>query len=168
MANPVKQLFKLAGKVFDDIEQSGKDLLVDIFPDTTTNLLGDYERVYALKSTGTTAERRARIITAIRAQGGLSKSYFEGLGNTLGDGVFTVAITEGNDSGFIVHKWSQNTSPKGSGTLLGGALYEAVDDNPYRPTVTVTGTITEAQKTELEKLFDRLKPAWTVFVYVYP
>ena len=102
----------------------------------------------------------------MRARGGLTKAYFEGLGNDLGDGEYTVSIAEGTGSiGFMIHTYSNNTSPRGPGTIIPGVLEDApFDASPYKITVTVTGA---ASAPDLEKLYDRLKPEWTQFDYVY-
>ena len=165
--NKLRENFEVIGKHLDECEDSASLLLEELFPDETNLLLEDYERNYNLSNAGDVATRRNRIITAMRARGKLNKAYFEGLGNKLGDGSYTVSIAEGTDNiGFIIHTYSKNTSPKGPATVLPGILEDPpFDDNPYNITVTVTGVA--GPETDLEKLYDRLKPAWTKFNYVY-
>ena len=156
----------IIGKYLDEAEDSADDLLIELFPDTTTLLMENFEKTFNLSSEGTTAERRNRIVSAHRQTGGLSKAYFEDIGNTLGTGKYTVSIAEGTDSiPFIVHTRSRFTSPRGPGTTLPGKLYDApFSDGPYHITVTVTGSASEP---DLEKLYERLHPPWTIWSYTY-
>ncbi len=159
--NVLDENLYIFGKHLDAAEDSGKLFLEEIFPDETDLFVADYERVYNLSSAGkTVTERRNQIIAAMRARGGLDKDYFETVGNALGDGEYTVSIAEGTDSiPFVVH------SIASLATALPGTLYDApFTDTPYNITVTVTGV---ASADTLEALFNRLKPAWTSFDYVY-
>lgn len=166
--NKLDENLFVIGRHLDLCENSAITLLREIFPDDTTEtyILEQYERVYNLKSSGTTAERRNRIISAMRARGYLTKQYFEDIGNALGSGDYTVSISEGSDAiGFIIHTYSPNTSPQGPATLLPGELYNGpFIDSPYKITVTVTGA---ASADELEAMYERLKPAWTDWTYTY-
>jgi len=154
--------FEVQGKHLDDCEDSGYELLDELFPSTATLLLSLYETAYNLKQqTGdTTTIRRNRILAAMRARGGLTKEYFEDLGNSLGDGDYTVSISQGSgDIGFLIH----TSSPPA--TKLPAMLRDGpFDVSPYMITVTVTGT---AAAPDLEKLYERLKPAWTKWEYTY-
>ena len=175
---PVKQLIDIAGDYMrenlqvvgthlDACEDMGMYLQVDIFPDTTTTLLESYERIYDLIDTGSTTDRRERIVTAHRWRGGLSKAYFEALGDAMGGSVYSVSIAEGTDSlPFIIHTYSPTSSPRGPATLLPGVLRDApFTDGPYHITVTVTGSA--GPETDLEEMYDRIKPPWTSWSYVY-
>jgi len=162
--------FEVSGHYLDLCEDSGAYLLDELFPDTTQSdtILSWFETTYNLTvELGDSIEtRQNRIIAAMRARGGLSKQYFEDLGNKLGDGDYTVSIAEGSGTiGFIVATYSKNTIPTGAATVLPGAIYSApFGQSCYLITVTVTGT---AAAPDLERLYARLKPAWTKFVYVY-
>ena len=167
----LKQIFpirNLAGSLDDDLTIEGRYLdqvygpptsigqaqllMNEFFADTTTQCIADYERNYNLPSTGSVAVRQARIIAAKRARGSMGISYFIGLATALG---YTAAITEGA-SLFIV----ATTSPPA--TKLPAQLF-----NPYAVwtwTVTITG-VTSAP--DLETLFNKLRPAWTLVQYVY-
>lgn len=165
--NVLDENLYIFGKHLDAAEDSANLLLEEAFADETDTLLEDFERVFNLsRANKTVTERRNSILSAMRARGNLDKNYFEDLGNTLGDGEYTVSIAEGSDNiGFIVHTYSENTTPRGPGTVLPGRLEDApFADNPYNITVTVTGV---ASADELEALFNRLKPAWTQFNYTY-
>jgi uncharacterized protein YmfQ (DUF2313 family) len=141
--------------------------LDELFPDTTVDLIASFERVFNLSASGTIPERQQRILAAYRALGGLSIAYLEDLGDVLGNGVYTVVLTEGSDNvPFTIHEYSPLTHPAGPATLLPGPVYDPPFDNTcYTITVTVTGSA--GPENELEKLYSRLKPTWTEFVYVY-
>ncbi len=159
--NVLDENLYIFGKHMDIMEENGELFNEEIFPDETDTLLEEYESVYNLSRAGlTTDERRNQIISAMRARGGLSKDYFETVGNAMGSGEYTVSIAEGSDAiGFMVH----TSSPPA--TQLPGQLYDSpFVDNPYNITVTVTGV---AAAPNLEALFNRLKPEWTAFNYTY-
>lgn len=164
--NKLDENLFVMGKHLDLCEDSAIKLLNDIFVDTTETLLSYYETTYNLDSSGTDDERKNRIISAMRARGRLYETYFEAIGNKLGEGNYTVAIAEGTGSiGFMIHTYSPNTTPLGPATLLPGILEDApFDASPYKITVTVTGV---ADAPELEALYARLKPAWTKWSYTY-
>lgn len=161
LMNVLDENLFIFGKHLDQAEDDGDLFLEEIFPDTTDTLLDNYEKVFNLSPVGlTTPQRRSQIISAMRARGGLSKAYFEGIGDALGNGSFTVVVTEGSDNiPFVVH------SNSSLATLLPGRVYDGpFTDSPYNLTATVTGV---ALSNELEALFNRLKPAWTTIDYVY-
>ena len=147
----LRQNFYVMGKNLDDVEENADLLLKELFPDTTEHLLEDFERVYRTQDTGTLAERRSKVIAGHRARGGLSKVYFETLGDEFGGGNYTVVLTEGAGLlGFIVHEFSPNTSPAGPATLLPGQLSDSFGSSFYEITVTVTGV--SGPEPELEDL----------------
>ena len=163
----LRENFYVAGKHLDACEDSGLALTSDIFPDITDNFLTDYERVYQLSGDDSTQVRRNRIVAAHQARGGLSKAYYEEIGNTLGDGTYTVTLTDGTGNApFIVHTYSSLTSPQGPATLLPGAIYsEGATTTPWHILVDVSGSSGPEQ--DLENLINRLKPAHcdTTFSY---
>lgn len=157
----LRQNFYVAGKNLDDTEDNATLLLEDMFPDVTQHFMGDYERVYRLQATGRTdTERRSRIVASHRNRGGLSKAYFEALGNKWGEGQYTVVLTEGSGiPGFIVH----STTPPA--TILPGQVSTTHNQSVYLITVTVTGV--SGPEEDLENMFNRLKGAHTRFTYIY-
>lgn len=163
----LRENLNVIGKHLDECEDNGTLLMHDFFLDQCEYLLEDYERVFSLPGTGTDTQRQNKITTGLRARGGLSKQYFEDLGNKQGEGDYTVIITEGTGaSGFIVHQYSPLTSPMGPATILPGAVYAGpFDASYYVITVTITG-IAGPDK-ELESMYERLKPAHTKWQYVY-
>ena len=166
MASKLQEHFSVVGRSFDRVEESANILLREIFPDTSTSLIEGWERVFNLINTGTLDDRRNRIISAMRQRGGVTKKYFEDIGNAQGGSVYNVVLTEGTDAHpFIVAPYSSNTSPQGPATLIPGQVTQGpYTDTPFVVTVIVTGV---ASAPDLEVLFNRLKPAWIQFVFVY-
>lgn len=78
-----------------------------------------------------------------------------------------MVITEGTGGlPFMVHTYSSLTTPTGPATLLPGAIRQPpVEDTCYTLTATVTGG--DYPESDLEDMFNKLRPAWTNFLYVY-
>jgi len=170
MADVTRQNFAVIGKNLDICEDLAKTLLSELFPETSIYLLEYFERLFDLKSDGDLEARRNKVIAAHRQRGGLNKLYFENIGNVMGDRAidpYTVSIAEGVDPNpFIIHTYSPISSPTGPATLLPGLLYDPpFADSCYNITVTVTGV--SGPENELEDLYNKIKPAWTVWSYVY-
>jgi uncharacterized protein YmfQ (DUF2313 family) len=165
----MRENLSVTGTHLDAIEDYATYLLSQLFPDTVSedDILLSFERVYHLSSDGNNAKRKNRIISAHRQRGGLSKAYFESIGNKLGDGEYTVSIAEGTHGlPFIIHTYSPTSSPAGPATLLPGQLYDApFTDTCYYITVTVNGSA--GPETDLEAMYDRLKSPWTIWSYNY-
>lgn len=70
----------------DTAQSSSEQLLIEMFPDQTSALLADWERVLNITPgpDDPVQLRRDRIVRMLRAKGGLSRSYFIGLAQTLG------------------------------------------------------------------------------------
>lgn len=79
------------------VDEHGGDLLVEMIPDTTLEMLADWERVAGLPDdcvtdeTRTIETRRAALLTKLRSLGGQSRQYFIDLAAVFG---FTITITE--------------------------------------------------------------------------
>ena len=166
MSNNLEDNFAIIGKHLDIAELASIELLEDLYPDVTNEFMEDYERVYKLINTGTQIQRHDRIVSAMRQRGGLSKAYFESIGNKLGGGIYTVSISQGTgNTGFIIAPRSVSSSPAGPATLIPGLITTVTTgDNQYYITVTITGSSSEPN---LEKLYERLKPAWTIWDFIY-
>jgi uncharacterized protein YmfQ (DUF2313 family) len=87
-----------------------ENLLDEINPRTTYELLSDWERVLGLPDPcvpagQTTAERRSAVAAKIAATGGQSRAYFIALAAALG---YTITITEQVDG--LPHKWRVNAA----------------------------------------------------------
>jgi len=168
MADVTRSNFYVLGKNLDKCEELAATLLNELWPSTSLYLLEYFERMFAVTSDGTLEERRKRIIAAHRQRGGLSKKYFQDLGNVMGQREvepYTVTLTEGAGYRFIVHSRSLTTNPMGPATLLPGKVCAASTSTRFEIVVLITGTTTPV--TELENTFDRLKPAYTTFTYSY-
>ena len=163
----LRENFYVAGKHLDACEDSALDLSVDLFPDDTTSFLEDYERVYELSEIGSDEVRQNRIVTAHRARGGLTAEYFKGLGDTLGDGTYTVELSDGTGNiPFIVAEFSPISSPQGPATVLPGIVYGAAGSTtPWLIRVDVSGS--SGPELDLESTFNRLKAAHTDMTYIY-
>lgn len=98
----LKAIFDVVGDIFDDIKIQFDTILsqVDAFQLTDDGLLTEYEALYQCKSTGTSEQRISRVIAAIRAKGGLNRSYFytiaDALGYSIGSGSKYIIISEGD------------------------------------------------------------------------
>jgi uncharacterized protein YmfQ (DUF2313 family) len=138
----------LEGKHLDNAYFQARTLLQEMFGDTAELLLSSWERVYGEISTGSTSERRARIVAAMRARGGQSRRYFTALAAALG---YTITITEGSAFLFIIGT-----------TTLPNPLFDP--DIYWHWQVNVTGAASGA---DLEALFQDLKPAYTDVSFVY-
>lgn len=170
MSNVYNDVLKVRGKAFDNAEFDSSLLLGEMFAETVTSLVGAFEKAYGIPNNNDTiAKRRARILAYQRARGKtLSKAYFENIGNTLGDGVYTVEWTAGGGNPlFIVHTYSPTTSPAGPATLLPAPLYTSTGstDSIFLITVRVTGSA--GPEEDLETLYARIKPAWCKLQYEY-
>ena len=90
---------------FVRVHNSGSDLIDEMDPQTTTQLLDEWETVLGLPeppgyAPTLAADRRAAIVGKLAAYGGQSAAYFEFLGEQQGDS--SVTVTEPLD---IVHAW---------------------------------------------------------------
>lgn len=166
MGNVLEGNLEVVGKAYDDVDDRLTDFLYnEMWPDTTTKLLENFEEAYGLSSDGSDAIRRSRIIAAIRNTGGLTKVYIEELANKVAPPPALVDITEGTlDLGFIVGNVVQ---PLGSATPLPATLGEP-DQIGAKWTITVTVTNAPyAPIKEIELLVNKLKPAWVKAFYSY-
>jgi uncharacterized protein YmfQ (DUF2313 family) len=159
--NKFEENLYVIGKNLDLAYYYGKVLLSEIFPHTSSYILDKYEQEYGLKSEGGTTQRRQRVLSAIRKKGGLSKAYLESVGNTLGEGRYTISIAPGSgEPPFVVHT---NSPP---GTKIPAAIRSVpVSDSIFFLDITVTGG--NNPETELESMMEEIKPAWTVLHFVY-
>lgn len=92
----MRDLTRALAEEFARIDQRGDDLIREVLPDTTVELLPDWERAAGLPDTcvatgQTIQERRAALIARLADTGGQSRAFFIALAAKLG---FTVTITE--------------------------------------------------------------------------
>jgi uncharacterized protein YmfQ (DUF2313 family) len=123
------------------------DLIEEADPRTAGELLPEWELDFGLAGEGTDAERRAAIVAAMNAQGGVSVAYFLGLAAAAG-----VTITISTYLPFQVGR-----------STVGEALYNGT----WRFTWLVSGpAATPAElQAELEALFVKLKPSHTAVTF---
>ena len=171
MGNSVRDNAYVLGRAFDRVEDDIILLLnQEIFPDTAVGLLEIWEEAYNTKRGDGRSldQRRNRVLAAIRATGGMSEEYFLGLGNTLGEGRYTITITQPAGlagSLFIIHQYSPTTDPPGPATPLPGLLYEDSTSLAFNWVVNVNGVAGPEQ--DLEDMFNRLKPVWSKLTFIY-
>jgi uncharacterized protein YmfQ (DUF2313 family) len=152
------------GASLDAAQASAEVLLAEMFPDQTSDLLTDWERVVGNVPgpNDPLQDRRDRVVMKLRQLGGLSVGYFLGLAQTLG---YTVSIVEPVP---LMAGWGAAGdtlyAPEIDGQwgveIMGKAIYH------FRAGQSSSGeSLTWWQPdTVLEDLFRELKPAHT-FVY---
>lgn len=141
--------FDIEGSYLDVLLSSADDLLAEVFPDTATDLLFDWERVYGIYSApgASTADRRNAIIARARDDGGLHKDYFIGIAAGLG---YSITITDGGGA--------FRAGISSAGEALG------VESDYYSWIVDVSGV---ASASDLEQLITDLRPAHTAVSFTY-
>lgn len=130
------------------------DALAESDPRSTTEMIGDWEAEYGLPdpSAGTPATlagRRSTVLARVRARGGASPSYFEGLAGALG---LTAVVESAPYEPFRVNQNRCNDLLYGSGWAYVWIVHVTDSAGP---------------EPQLEALFDRLKPSHTTAHYSY-
>jgi len=148
------------GVELDAVETSAALLSMQLFPDTASTLLPDFERNWGIvpEVGATNAERRLAIIAKMRARGGLSIPYYKniaaGLGFNIDSGVDPhLRIVEGEFFGFLAD--------------VGRADIDKIYDQGgglNRFTWNVYGTNVESHPM-LTTIFTEFKPAGTQVVF---
>jgi uncharacterized protein YmfQ (DUF2313 family) len=140
------------GANLDDAAASAATLLRESFPDVSSLFLADFERVLARapKQDEPTQVRRRHILQKIRSVGGLSRQYFIDLAATLG---WTITITE--QSLFV---WQVNVPPAQTTIPTHFTVGRSAVGEPL---------ILYTPATELEEIFEDLKPAHTQVTFNY-
>jgi uncharacterized protein YmfQ (DUF2313 family) len=89
----VDKEFAVDGNYLDAAQSSADNLNAEMFPDGADSLLADWERVCGLvpAADDTVQKRQNRVITQLRALGGLSRQYFIQLAASMG---YTISIQE--------------------------------------------------------------------------
>lgn len=84
---------KIEGKHLDAAQTSAERLLVEMFPDTTVDLIADWEDTYGLspEADDPLQVRRAALMKKMKELGGLSRQYFIDLAASYG---WTITIDE--------------------------------------------------------------------------
>lgn len=83
----------IEGEALDGVQSRSDDLQREVFPDQTNEFLTNWERVYSIVPGVNDTEqiRRDRILREMRKIGGLSKTYFRQLAESMG---YTITITD--------------------------------------------------------------------------
>ena len=135
------------------IDGRSEDLIREIHPPTTLDLLPDFERVYGLPDPcggedQSTAQRIASVVNKVTAVGGQSKTYYIGVAARLG---FTITIDEFTTADPFA--WRVNS-----------ALITLIE-------ITVEDTVEDRLATfgndQLECVLNELKPAHTTIIFAY-
>jgi len=142
-----KEDIKLEGKILDTTSNNGDLLLDEMFPQTTTNLLlADWERISGAVPGNDDSEEQLceRIVAKIRARGRLDKQYFIDLAAAYGYSI-------------VIDGYKQ--------MRCGEA--ECGDVLAPEEIVYVWKVLISEQNIELEALFNKLKPAYTLVEFDY-
>jgi uncharacterized protein YmfQ (DUF2313 family) len=94
--SPLAGLLGVTAAELARVEARGGQALIEAVPDTTDELLPDWERAFGLPdpclgAAPTVAQRRARLVQQVTASRGQSRAFFIGLAATLG---YAITITE--------------------------------------------------------------------------
>jgi uncharacterized protein YmfQ (DUF2313 family) len=148
----------IEGKYMDQVDSTASQLALEFYPNTSTLLLSDWERVYDTTAVGDSSRQDA-VETAMRVvvnkDGRLNPSYYVGLAAGLG---YDSTVIESPDM-FIV----ANTSPPA--TVLPGILYEITE--LYTWYLDSTGSTVPADRTSLMNLINDRVPAFTKVIYAW-
>lgn len=139
------------GKALDSVLDDFIDGFKEVFPDTTTELLASWERVFGLSAYLKDLDtRRKNLLFMMRKTGGMSKAYFIGLANALG---YNIDITASQSTG------TRAGIARAGDTLEGPSL---ATSNVW--IVEVYG-VSEAE--DLERLFKDISPVNTKPEFYY-
>lgn len=157
----------LDAKHLDIAQASAETLLTEMFPDTTSQLLADWERVLGITpgADDPLQYRRDRVVQKIREKGGLSIPYFIRLAESLGSVVEIVEPVPfmsdwgcADDELFdetVVYQWGLK--------IYNQPIYEFCADTSCADELLLWFN----EQTVLEELFKQLKPAHTYVYFSY-
>jgi uncharacterized protein YmfQ (DUF2313 family) len=149
----------LDGAQLDNAQISAAQLLCEMFPQSCTDSITDWERVYGLTpaSTDTLQTRQLRVIAKMRELGELSLPYFAALATSMGYACTIQELLANTDSlgAEGIFRWRITFT----GTPL--VYFRAGQSRAGDPLV--TGPVASA----LEGLFTDLKPAHTQVIFAY-
>ena len=173
--SPSSVLDKLLNAMAEELaridSRASRDLLNEVDPRTTNELLPDWERVCGLPdpclgTTGTLADRRESVLNKLTATGGQSAAYFIAVAAALG---FTIEITE------KFQPFKAGISKAGDRLTNGDWMFawevttpEADLVDAFRAGYSAAGDPLSTSRAEaLECVLERLKPAHTVVIFTY-
>lgn len=152
----------IEGAHLDAAEEELRRIIDEMFPDTATDTISDWERVFAItpESGATLAQRRAVVSAAYRATGGMTRDYLyavaQGLGYTQGAAGADdphVRIVDGEFRPFRAG-YGKAGDPVYDGTS-GASIY----------TISVHGTNVETDE-RLHATLGDIRPAWCDIIYM--
>jgi uncharacterized protein YmfQ (DUF2313 family) len=149
------------------IDARSEDLIREIHPPTTLELLADFERVYGLPDPclgedQSTAQRVASLVQKVTSMGGQTAAYYISVAAILG---FTITITE-----FSSHDVEDDVEDPISGDDWNFAWQvNAPLDTVIEITVedTVEDPLATFGNDQLECVLEALKPAHTTIIFAY-
>ena len=153
----------IVGGQLDAVDARIDNLLLEMYPDTTTELITDFERIYnIIPPTGAAlADRRLAVVQKKRLRRKLNRAYFVALAETVG---FTIAIEEmpANSAEYggawdTLYIWRVHVTG-GTKTLT----YVTAGDSAAGDRL-----LDWTEEDTLEGLFNALKPAHTHVYFVY-
>jgi uncharacterized protein YmfQ (DUF2313 family) len=159
----------IEGAYLDAAQLRAEDLLWEIFPDQSRELLPDYERVCSLTPTDDEPlqYRREKVLQKLRDGGSLSRAYFIALAASLGYAAtidemqpFRAGINHAGDTIWvpeIIFCWDVNV------TISSRPVYYFVAGQ----SAAGEGLSWSPPLTSLEDIFNELKPAHTYIVFNY-
>jgi uncharacterized protein YmfQ (DUF2313 family) len=155
------------GGALDDTQTSAETLLMEMFPDMTSELIASWERVYGVipAADATLQSRRNAVVAKIRNRRGLSRQYFINLALCMG---WTITIDEllpfmsgyGRSADYLYVpecRWIWRVNVAGSAVSWFRTAMSAAGER-------LTWWISNAT---LEELFNDLKPAHTYVLFNY-
>lgn len=153
----------IEGKYLDALKTSADALLLELFPDTTTQLIAEWERTYGIipPEGASLASRRTAVLQKKRLRRRLDRAYFVSLAATVGYNIKIEEIppnsAEYGGGQSTIHIWRVHV-PIGAKPII---EFTAGDSE-------AGDLLTDwADETILEALFDDLKPAETRVFFVY-
>ena len=143
----------LEGALLDAVAARLDALLLESFPDTTSELVADWERICDITppAGSTLQNRRNAIVRKLRETGGLSIAYFTALAASMG---YTITI----DEPYIAegkHAWRI--------TFQGRPIYEFRADESCAEELLLDWDV----QTAAEGIFEDLKPAHSRLIFAY-
>ena len=142
----------IEGKYLDQAYDQGTALASELFPDTSTACLADWDRVCAVTPTGSVATQQAACASQMCARGGLSREYFIGIARAMG--YSGCQILEGETLQFVV------ASESPPATQLPAKLFDP--DEAYRWWMRIPAAQAPTGAPALLAKLQDLAPAWTL------
>lgn len=153
----VEDVNEASGVELNRAHDRAVDLLDESDPRTADEMLDAWERVAGLPdpnapAPATTADRQAALHAKVTATGGQSPAYY--IAQALAHG-FTITITEW-PYGVTLRSETGRSEDRALGTF--GMFYWQVN---------ASATLTADERTQLEAMINRLRPAHTIPIFVY-